>query len=62
MKGEKEMTVYKSVVVDILNELQHKEEMKAKLSLSEEMYYVYMVGRMTPILEAIVKSNNISNK
>lgn len=56
------MTVYKSVVVDILNELQHKEEMKAKLSLSEEMYYVYMVGRMTPILEAIVKSNNISNK
>ena len=62
MKGEKEMTVYKSVVVDILNELQHKEEMKAKLCLSEEMYYVYMVGRMTPILEAIVKSNNISNK
>lgn len=56
------MTVYKSVVEDILEELQHKEEMKAKLSLSDEMYYVYMVGRMTPILEAIVKSKNISNK
>ena len=58
------MTVYQSVVEDILNELQHKEEMKAKLNLSDEMYYVYMVGRMTPILEAIVKSNkpNISSK
>lgn len=53
------MTVYQSVVEDILNELQHKEEMKAKLSLSDEMYYVYMVGRMTPILEALVKSKNI---
>ena len=56
------MTVYKSVVEDILKELLHKEEMKAELSLSEEMYYVYMVGRMTPILEAIIKSANISNK
>ena len=53
------MTVYQSVVEDILDELQHKEELKAKLSLSDEMYYVYMVGRMTPILEAIVKSTNI---
>ena len=53
------MTVYQSVVEDILDELQHKEEMKAKLNLSDEMYYVYMVGRMTPILEAIVKSTNL---
>lgn len=52
------MTVYQSVVADILYELQHKEEMKAKYSLSEEHYYVYMVGRMTPILEAIVKSGS----
>ena len=51
------MTVYASVVEDILYELRHKEELKAKLSLSDDMYYVYMVGRMTPILEAIVKSN-----
>ena len=58
------MSVYKSVVEDILYELKHKEEMKAKLSLTNEMYYGYMVGRMTPILEAIVKSNkiNTSNK
>lgn len=53
------MTVYQSVVSQILDELVHKEEMKAKLSLSEDMFYVYMVGRMTPILEAIVKSGKI---
>lgn len=53
------MSVYKEVVKNILYELQHKEEMKAKLNLSDDMFYVYMTGRMTPILEAIVKSNNI---
>lgn len=53
------MSVYKSVVEDILYELKHKEETKAKLQVSDEMYYVYMTGRMTPILEAIVKSDKI---
>lgn len=53
------MSVYKEVVENILYEFHHKEELKAKLNLSDEMFYVYMTGRMTPILEAIVKSNNI---
>ena len=54
------MSVYKEVVEDILYELRHKDEMMARLNLNDDrMYYVYMTGRMTPILEAIVKSDKI---
>lgn len=53
------MTIYKSVIREILHELENREEMMAKLDLTPDMYYAYMVGRMTPILKSLVKAEYI---
>ena len=53
------MTIYKSDIREILHELENREEMMAKLDLNPGMYYAYMVGRMTPILKALVKADDI---
>ncbi len=53
------MTIYKNVIGDILYELRHRDEVKAKFNFDTDMYYAYMVGRMTPIMEALVKAEEI---
>ena len=53
------MTIYKSVVKKILHELEHRDEVMAHLGINSDMYYAYMVGRMQPILEALVKADEI---
>ena len=53
------MTIYKNVIGDILYELRHRDEVKAKFNFDTDMYYAYMVGKMTPIMEALVKAEEI---
>ena len=53
------MTIYKNVLKEILYEIKHRDEVKARLNLDTDMYYAYMVGRMTPILEALVKADDV---
>lgn len=53
------MTNYKSVIREILHELENRGELMAKLDLTPDMYYAYMVGRMTPILKLLVKEEDI---
>lgn len=53
------MPIYKNVLKEILYELKHRDEVKARLNLDTDMYYAYMVGRMTPILEALVKADDV---
>ena len=53
------MTIYRSVVCDILNELAPSERIRIKKEndFDDEMYLCYMIGRMKPILEHIVESD-----
>lgn len=53
------MTIYKSTVEKILHELEHRDEVMARLGINSDMYYAYMVGRMQPILEALVNAENL---
>lgn len=55
------MTIYKSLVRKIMYELKNRDEVMAKLNLSPDMYYAYMVGRMEPILEAILNADEIKD-
>ncbi len=53
------MTIYKSTVEKILHELEHRDEVMVRLGINSDMYYAYMVGRMQPILEALVNAENL---
>ena len=53
------MTIYKTTVKKILHELEHRDEVMVHLGINSDMYYAYMVGRMQPILEALVKADEI---
>lgn len=53
------MIIYKSVIREILHELEDRAEVMAKLELTPDTYYAYMVGRMTPILKLLVKADDI---
>ena len=55
------MVIYKSIVKKIIHELKNREEVMAKLNLTPDMYYAYMVGRMEPILEAILNAEEIKD-
>lgn len=53
------MTIYKSVIKEILHELENRDEVMAKLDMNPDMYYAYMVGRMAPILKTLAKADKI---
>ncbi len=53
------MTIYKSVIREILHELENRDEIMAKLDMNPDMYYAYMVGRMAPILKSLSKADKI---
>lgn len=53
------MTIYKSVIKKILNELENRDEVMARLNLNPDMYHAYMLGRMLPIMEALSKADKI---
>ena len=53
------MTIYKTVLKEILYEVEHRDEIMAKKNLTPDMYYAYMVGRMTPVLRWIVTADKI---
>ena len=53
------MTIYKSVIKKILNELENRDEVMAHLNLDPDMYHAYMLGRMLPIMEALSKAEKI---
>ena len=53
------MTIYKSVVKKILHELEHRDEVIARLGIDSDMYYAYMVGRIQPILESLINAEEI---
>ena len=53
------MVIYKTLLKEILYELEHRDEIMAKKSLTPDMYYAYMVGRMEPVLRWIVKADKI---
>ena len=53
------MTIYKSVIREILHELENRDETMAKLDMNPDMYYAYMVGRMSPILKTLAKADKI---
>lgn len=53
------MTIYKSLLKEILYEVEHRDEVMAKKNLSADMYYAYMTGRMAPVLRWILTANKI---
>ena len=53
------MTIYKSLLKEILYEVEHRDEVMAKKNLSADMYYAYMTGKMTPVLRWILTADKI---
>ena len=53
------MTIYKTLLKEILYEVEHRDEIMAKKNFTSDMYYAYMVGRMTPVLRWIVTADKI---
>ena len=53
------MTIYKSIVSDILYELNHRDEVMKAHNFDTDMFYAYMCGRTEPILNMITKANTI---
>lgn len=54
------MTIYKSLLKEILYEVEHRNEVMAKKNLSTDMYYAYMTGKMTPVLRWILTADKIT--
>lgn len=53
------MTIYKSLLKEILYELEHRDEIMVKKDLTPDMYYAYMVGRMTPVIRWLITADKI---
>lgn len=53
------MTIYKSLLKEILYEIEHRNEIMAKKNLTPDMYYAYMTGKMTPIVRWILTADKI---
>ena len=53
------MTIYKSLLKEILYEVEHRDEVMAKKNLTVDMYYAYMTGKMTPVLRWILTADKI---
>lgn len=53
------MTIYKSLLKEILYEVEHRDEIMAKKNLTCDMYYAYMTGKMTPVLRWILTADKI---
>ena len=53
------MTIYKSLLKEILYEIEHRDEIMAKKNLTPDMYYAYMTGKMTPVVRWILTADKI---
>lgn len=53
------MTIYKSLLKEILYEIEHRDEIMAKKNLTTDMYYAYMTGKMTPVIRWIITADKI---
>ena len=53
------MTIYKSLLKEILYEIEHRDETMAKKNLTPDMYYAYMTGKMTPVIRWILTADKI---
>ena len=53
------MTIYKSLLKEILYEIEHRDEIMAKKNLTPDMYYAYMTGKMTPVIRWIITADKI---
>ena len=53
------MTIYKSLLKEILYEIEHRDEIMAKRNLTPDMYYAYMTGKMTPVVRWILTADKI---
>ena len=51
------MTIYKNVLKEILYEIEHRDEIMVKKNLTPDMYYAYMVGRMTPVIRWLITAD-----
>ena len=55
------MTIYRSVLEKIDYELNHREELMKKEGINDDrLYYAYMVGRMEPIINWLLESENVT--
>lgn len=54
------MTIYKSLLKEILYEVEHRNEVMAKKNLSVDMYYAYMTGKMTTVLRWLLTADKIT--
>ena len=54
--------MYHDILIEILYELEHRDEIMAKKGFSIEMYYAYMTGRMDPVLKWAIKATEKENK
>ena len=44
------MTIYKTLLKELLYELEHRDEVMVKNAFTPDMYYAYMTGRMGPVI------------
>lgn len=57
--GRYNMVIYKSLLKEILYEIEHRDEIMAKKNLTCYMYYAYMTGKMTPVIRWILTADKI---